>query len=255
MLTGGLSFSRDVALASWVGPRLTGAWGTVTGVVPSGFPAYARICHPVQVGADEWLTWADVAAATGRTVHPLMQWQAIVRPVGEGSAWHGGEPAVGNLPTHLLRALCAMLATNTRSPDDCVFCLWDGYGLLHGSPAVAIMSSFGNASDVPPAVEDDVRDGPRVRLPGRDYLLLTGPLTAAGDLDWNLMPSLVDCQSPNLFWPKDVAWCVATEIDYDSTLVGGSAELIDAILRSPELESWGVEPADSLMIDADTVNT
>ena len=255
VLTGGLSFSRDVALASWVRPRLTGAWGTVTGVVPSGFPAYARVFHPVQVGASEWLSWAEVASATGRTVHPLMQWQAIIRSVGEGSVWHRGEPAVGDIPVHVLRALCTILAASTRSSDDCVFCLWDGYGLLHGSPAVAIVSSSGDSPDVPPGVGDDVLDGPRVRLPGRDYLLLTGPLAAAGDLDWNLMPDLVDCQSPNLFWPTDLAWCVATEIDYDSTLVGGSTELIDAIVEAKTLESCRVQPADSLMIDADTVNT
>jgi len=61
-------------------------------------------------------------------------------------------------------------------------------------------------------------------------------------------------QSPNLLWPVDRSWCVATEIDFDSTLVGGSAELIAAVLANPDLEAFPVRPDDSLQADADTVN-
>jgi hypothetical protein len=61
-------------------------------------------------------------------------------------------------------------------------------------------------------------------------------------------------QSPNLLWPVDPSWCVATEIDFDSTLVGGSARLIEAVLADPRLEALPVRPDDSLQADADTVN-
>jgi hypothetical protein len=49
-----------------------------------------------------------------------------------------------------------------------------------------------------------------------------------------------------LFWPTDRSWCVATEVDFDSTLVGGDADLIAAILAEPDLETWAVEPDDDL---------
>jgi hypothetical protein len=52
--------------------------------------------------------------------------------------------------------------------------------------------------------------------------------------------------SANLFWPADRSWCVATEVDFDSTLVGGDTALIAAILAAPELEVWEVEPSDDL---------
>jgi hypothetical protein len=44
-------------------------------------------------------------------------------------------------------------------------------------------------------------------------------------------------------WPADHSWLVATEIDFDSTLVGGPQVLIDALVASAELEV--------LQIDAD----
>lgn len=96
--------------------------------------------------------------------------------------------------------------------------------------------------------------GPRVRLPGRDYLLFVGELAAAVDAGWRPLPELTLFQSPNLFWPQDRAWCVATEIDFDSTLVAGSASLIDRILVAPGLDAWPVDPTDSLAYDADNLN-
>lgn len=60
--------------------------------------------------------------------------------------------------------------------------------------------------------------------------------------------------SPSLFWPSDRSWLVASEVDFDSTLVGGSADLIEAIVGSPDLEAWRVEPDDSLTCDADKIN-
>jgi hypothetical protein len=36
--------------------------------------------------------------------------------------------------------------------------------------------------------------------------------------------------------------------------VGGSAALIEAIVASPELEAWAVEPTASLACDADKIN-
>ena len=53
-------------------------------------------------------------------------------------------------------------------------------------------------------------------------------------------------QSPSILWPSSRAWCLATEIDFYSTLVGGSAELVDALLAHPGLEAWPVEPQDTV---------
>ncbi|WP_407342012.1 hypothetical protein [Pengzhenrongella phosphoraccumulans] len=222
----------DVAPAAWLAPLLGGSFGAVARTVPRVFGAYARLLHPAHDEDDRPVRWSDVAARTGRRVHATAQWDALVRwrgPSAEDGRWPGGEPRIGNLEVDPLVALCDVLGRHTTTPDDCYFCLWEGFGQLHGSPA------------------------PRVSLPGREYLLLRGRLSAVEDLA-RFDGDLPGTQSPQLFWPADRAWCVATEIDFDSTLVGGSAELIADLLRTPSLEAWPIGPEDSVASDADRVN-
>ena len=45
---------------------------------------------------------------------------------------------------------------------------------------------------------------------------------------------------PNLWWPEDRAWIVATEIDFMETYIGGSAECINQLLSGPDLEAFPV---------------
>jgi hypothetical protein len=44
-------------------------------------------------------------------------------------------------------------------------------------------------------------------------------------------------QSPTLWWPDDRAWCVASEVDFHSTYVGGSRQLIDRLLGDERIEA------------------
>ena len=91
-------------------------------------------------------------------------------------------------------------------------------------------------------------------MPDRTYHLFAGPVDAALRIGhWSTRDWFIP-RPPNLFWPDDRAWCVATEIDFDSTLVGGPARLIDDILEHEAFEAWPVEPSDSLAFDGDTVN-
>jgi len=253
MWTDRIEVLDDVAPADWLAPRLGGSFGAVARTVPRGFGAYARLLHPAHGENSRPVRWSEVAARTGRQVHATAQWDALVRwrgPSAQDGQWSGSEPLVGNLEVDSLVALCDVLGRHTMTPDDCYFCLWEGFGQLHGSPAVA---RFGSDDPVPPAVTADEWRAPRVALPGREYLLLGGRLTSMedlarfdGDLPWT--------QSPHLFWLADRAWCVATEIDFDSTLVGGSTELIAELLRTPDLEAWLIGPDDSVASDADRVN-
>jgi len=91
---------------------------------------------------------------------------------------------------------------------------------------------------------------PRVYLPGRDYLLFEGLLEGATDFGWYLTRDHFVPQSPNLFWPEDHAWCIASEIDLYCTLVGGP----HALLANPALEAWRVFPDDPVTSDSDEIN-
>jgi len=95
---------------------------------------------------------------------------------------------------------------------------------------------------------------PEFALPHRIYSLFTGPLGDASKIGRCVTSDWWDPQSPNLFWPDDTSWCVASEIDFDSTLVGGTAGLIAEILHSNDLEAWPVGPDDSLAWDGDIIN-
>jgi hypothetical protein len=68
------------------------------------------------------------------------------------------------------------------------------------------------------------------------------------------MPESFDREVPNLIWPEDRAWFVGSEVDLDSTLVGGSRALVDELLAAPDLEVWEVDGEVSLQSDADKLN-
>ena len=133
-----------------------------------------------------------------------------------------------------------MLAEHTTTPDECFFALWDGYGDLHGSPAVGVVTDDGAELVVPPAFPPEVMDGPRVRLPNRDFLLFAGPLADAGE--WGaagFAPGWPPrrLSPPTLVWPADRAWFVASEIDLPWTGVAGSHRLVaDLLQRGFDLE-------------------
>ena len=60
--------------------------------------------------------------------------------------------------------------------------------------------------------------------------------------------------SPNIWWPEDRAWCVATDIDLYDTYVGGSKECIEAILSNPDLEALPATLDARLDLGGDTIN-
>jgi hypothetical protein len=250
----------DVSAGDWIVERLPGLLGTVASVVPPGFAAYARVLHPVEFDDGRPpLTWTQVCQRTGRIPHALMQWAAIVSPTrASDRVWHDGNVEVGCLSLPALGALIDVLAPVTRE-QDCLHALWEGWGWIDGS-GVRVFYASDDGGVVPaavpePGVAPDVWALPRLRLPGRDYLLFRGPLRAALNMGWHGAVNGFAPQSPSLFWPADRSWCVGTEIDFDSTLVGGSEELIAAVVAAPGLDVWRVEPDGDLTASADLVNT
>ena len=116
----GLQAAGDLSEARWVAARLGGAIGTVTRTVPGGYPAYARVCHPVEDETGSLVTWTEVAEVTGRRPHPLMQWHALIgssNAVNPRSAdWAGSNPTLGSLEPEVLAPLCDVLSRHTETP-------------------------------------------------------------------------------------------------------------------------------------------
>jgi hypothetical protein len=214
--------SDRVAEADWIAPRLHPFGVDVASVVPAGFESYARLSH---------------------------------------------QPQTGVLPEPASSLLAALLAKHTSTPDRCWLCLWDGYGYLHRGGAAWMVParrpmtftglrwwqriSIGGRSarrtgppgpqpPPPPPLPEGLpaESRPRVHLPERDFLLFAGSVAQAAG--WQ--------DGPNLWWPEDRAWCVASEIDLTDTFVGGPAPLIERILTEVALGGSPAAAEDPLVV-------
>lgn len=241
-------WSTAAEVADWISQRLHPFDAHDVGsILPSGFPAYARILHPasrLEENHEIKVRWAEVASRSGRVVHPQMQFEKI-NP--DRVEFH--EPEDGTLPYDELMSLIEILRGFTATPDRCWFCMWDGYGWLNEGGMVMLSTDSTEGTRLPLAVPKNILSGPRVHLPQRDYLLYNGHIGAATafcDYPWG--------QTPNLWWPDDQAWCVASEIDLPCTYIGGDAQLIESLLGDRRIEALPAQLTDDITIDSDVVN-
>jgi len=243
VLAPGVVVPNGPEAASWLSGRMLRIGRAAAGVsygipvgavVPLGFEAYVRVFHPAEGGEDggEPIFWSEVAEWAGRRVHPLMQWEAISRPApgfGAGPKPWKEDPPVGRCPDDTLAALAEHLERFTETPETTWVCVWDGF------------------TSVGPLI----RHAPRVRLPGRTYALLRAPLDVVAE---GIVRGGVWTPGPNLWWPDDRAWCVATEVDFRWTFVAGSRGLIASIAGDTRLEALETRPEHRCDVGSDMIN-
>jgi hypothetical protein len=166
------------------------------------------------------------------------------------------------MPIAELDRLGAVLAEHTADPDRCYFGLCE----INHHPLVA-------------AIEAEQGRQPRLELPlGRDHLILGGPLAAVVQIGDTDPPNVIRAfrvapgtgaprerpepdptdpfwrDAPSLIWPADRSWFLASEVDFDSTAIGGSRALVEALLAAPGLEVFEVAPETRLTAFSDKVN-
>jgi hypothetical protein len=61
-------------------------------------------------------------------------------------------------------------------------------------------------------------------------------------------------QSPNLWWPDDRVWCVATEIDLNTTYIGCDQSTSEEILAMRAVEALAIDPATGVTERSDFLN-
>ena len=163
------------------------------------------------------VSWATVASWNGKVVHPQAAFHRIANldpMMYEKPSW-GRAPFVGTLPEEECGHLVGILREFTTTPKLCYFAVWEGYGGLDARLD---------------------RGAAKLESPylGRAYYIFRGPLGGVMSFyEWSFFH-----RSPNLWWPEDRAWCVATDIDSLDSYIGGSEACIERILEHPDLEAF-----------------
>jgi hypothetical protein len=205
-----LEHVRDLEPAEWLRESMATFARSVASFIPAGFESYARIFHPFEFhdgDPDRPTSWREQAAAAGLDVRDPATAEAFAN---RGAA--GEQARIGGVPPALIEPLIEHLRAATTTPEQCFFAVWEGFG----------------GSALPAQLE------PKLELPYRAYHVFGGPIEAAGT---SFSGVSFHHQSANLWWPADHAWCVATEIDFAWTYVGGARACIQALLADPRLEA------------------
>jgi hypothetical protein len=213
-----LTPAADARAADWITAALTTFAKDVNSVVPGGFEAYVRVFHPART-ASGLVSWRDLAEAHGRQAHAGMQFWHVV-----GRWQMAGEPLSGSLPEALRTPVADVLVRHTATPGDCWFAFWNGFA----------------------ETRDALRHAPAFAVPARGYFLLRGRVEEVAQG--------VGTQSANIWWPDDRAWCVATEVDFNTTYIGCSAACRDDLLARADLEVYEIDPGHGITYLSDTIN-
>lgn len=108
-----------------------------------------------------------------------------------------------------------VLSRHTATPDECYFCMWDGWAT----------TTIGTA--------------PNFAIPNRDYWLFRG--TLADYADWNSGDptrwTYGYSPDPAFIWPADHAWCVTNDVDPHFATIGADAEAIDQIVADQRIDA------------------
>lgn len=217
----GFEIVSDTSVADWASRRQSGDLYRVDFQVPAGFEKYCRILHRVHGPSadgdlsDSFLPWSDYAQSVGLAIRPETRWYEIAR---RDPRLRGISPDVGGLDEISGPAYLEFLSKRLPAEAPVFAGYWDGIQPLH-LPG---------------------RSYPTARLGLREHVLFRVPLAALTDAFHLEAGFLFDF--PALLWPEGRSWYLSTDVDYNSTLVGGSKEFIDALLAHEPIEALPIGP-------------
>ncbi len=214
-----------------------------------------------------WVAISEIPVTIGIVIPKGFESYVLIRHTGTGD-YHGG------LGSESLGTLAEILSNFTTTAEDCFFALWEGYGWMHpGSIAIlkplrypklhrffrpisirfgarrfrrrirTQVQSLDHLESL--TLPEGIMKAERFKLPNREYLLMRGPLSEANKIGWTFS-DLFQSQSPNLLWPRDRSWIMATEIDFNVTLIGGSESLVATILGAGSLSAERFKVTDTI---------
>lgn len=215
-----------------------------------------------------WVPFSEDPVTIGIVIPKGFESYVLVRHIGSGDTH-------GSLGNETLTTLLDTLSKFTMTPEVCFHALWEGQGWMHpGSISIFKPLKYpklhrffrpvdfrirwrlarrkrirGQTQDLghlqSHTLPEGIMEAERFNLPNRGYLLMRGPLVEAKNIGWIFSESF-HSQSPNILWPQDRQWILATEIDFNITLIGGSEALISSILNLGSLTSERFKVTDTI---------
>jgi hypothetical protein len=220
----------------------------VDGIVPAGFEGYLRIFHKARpaeaeepgTGAAPHARWEDVASALGRRLSPETLWADLSGAYGEPASAPGMgtvyPPEEGRLDAAGFRALARVLAREANGPLLAAF--WTGWDPISADSEAARA----------------IRRGDTVVIQGEQYVLYSFESGELADGSWMGAAAFGWAEgnglTPNYMWPADSSWCLGTNIDLDSSILGGPARVLSEVESLPELEALRVTSSTDLASSA-----
>jgi hypothetical protein len=189
-----LELCSDLSAAAWL-ERSDEPWSVLTTFGPSGYPSYARL-------------------------------RFLPDPAFEGQPEGDADFDRAPYNTNQWPVLLEHLASHTHTPDDCFFCLWDGWAEVQRT-----------------------RLGPKLGIPGgsdppiRGYFVFHGSLSDFGL--WgppDIWPEEPPTHEPAFIWPADHKWCVANDVDPHYAGVSGQHQLTEQLARDQRLDVVDADP-------------
>lgn len=230
--------------------------------------------------------WAALVRTTGG--EPGETQRAV-----SAEGWEFDPPRTGDLDADVLARVVSHLVGDAPTPGyAAVWSGWGGLlGHLGTGPSRAVVSvgesddpeqrrlhdtlshsladpfnrPYATESWQPGILPDDVSRGTLLDLPGREHVLFATELGVFADASWPSSVPWTDPElaaagfahaatSPSILWPADRSWVLVTEVDWDSTIVGGPAALIARLVADDGVEALPLPADASLLWDADEVN-
>ncbi len=199
-----LEAAATVAPANWIEGACGGASWTVGALVPNQYRLFLRV-HAPEPGVDWWSAYRRLFETTAS--------------IGE---------------------------RHTSSPNTAWFAVWEGHGFADAMTQTYWQEPLDDATrreleqERSRLRDEDKRSNaairaalsliPRFDLPNRAYYLLAGPVAAATQL--GEPGPVAKWRNPDLFWPDDRRWFVATDVDFWSLYVGGDHDFITELASS-----------------------
>ncbi|RCW46955.1 hypothetical protein DFQ14_101295 [Halopolyspora algeriensis] len=226
-----LTFRSDVSPANWIVDSAL-PWQRLVGFGPSGFAGYARLRY-------------------------------LPDPAYEGPSENHADVDDDWLDSDHMTTLLQVLASHTTTPDNCYFCVWEGFSdsgkktlpFEPGEmPEVYRDPDFPPASMPPPTSPArpaqypgprSVPPGPQVVVPNRAYFLFHGRLADGhnwDDADLWVGQTRLDAPVPAFVWPADHAWCVASDVDPHWAGIGADTHVIEQLVNDARLDVVCADP-------------